>query len=88
MIVRKCNAEICRATESGLRLEMVGYFFCLATVGETAFAQCPDCLARTLLAELGQPVETLAELRDKISLLNKSAGPSLDEGHDGMIWSV
>ncbi|MBI5356044.1 hypothetical protein HZB78_00330 [Candidatus Collierbacteria bacterium] len=86
MSVRECKAKMCSVTESLLQ-DWTGYFHCLATAGPVVFNRCPDCLAGTLLAELGQSVETLAELRDGISLLKKPAHPSFNEGHDGMILS-
>lgn len=63
------------------------FYLCHATIGEAGFSQNSDCLARTLLAELEQPAETLAELREKILLLKKPVRPSFNEGRDGMIWS-
>lgn len=67
--------------------DYLAFYLCHATIGDAEFSQNPDCLARALLAGLGQPAETLAELQEKIPLLKKPARPSFNEGRDGMIWS-
>lgn len=67
--------------------DYLAFYLCHATVGEDGFSQNSDCLARTLLAELEQPVETLAGLREKIALLKKSARPGSVETHTSFVWS-
>ena len=73
MTERRCEAELCFATEDLVR-DLTGYFHCMATAGDATFIKCQDCLARVLLTELEHPAATLAELQQNISLL-KSTRP-------------